>query len=149
MRLTRSAFPTSPWLTTESGSTTRGPLGRRRDLKLDIAIDELVEDTTVQALLPRYAGAGVCWSIPKQPGRTLVGIRVSGTRRLGHLLRQHLVNRVLVSHQRRRVRPQEHDLGVWVVPVGLLGLVVRIHGSVEIRAEVDEIGLPRMGVLED
>lgn len=32
-----------------------GPLGRRRDLKLDIATDELVEDTTVEALLPRYA----------------------------------------------------------------------------------------------
>jgi len=32
-----------------------GPLGRRRDLKLDIATDELVEDTAVRALLPRYA----------------------------------------------------------------------------------------------
>jgi predicted nucleotidyltransferase component of viral defense system len=31
-----------------------GPLRRRRDLKLDIATDELVEHTTVQALLPRY-----------------------------------------------------------------------------------------------
>jgi uncharacterized protein len=31
-----------------------GPLGRRRDLKLDIATDELVEDTTERALLSRY-----------------------------------------------------------------------------------------------
>jgi predicted nucleotidyltransferase component of viral defense system len=31
-----------------------GPLGRLRDLKLDVATDELVEDTTIQPLLPRY-----------------------------------------------------------------------------------------------
>jgi predicted nucleotidyltransferase component of viral defense system len=31
-----------------------GPLGRRRELKLDIATDELVEDSTVRVLLPRY-----------------------------------------------------------------------------------------------
>lgn len=31
-----------------------GPLGKRRELKLDIATDELVEDTAVRRLLPRY-----------------------------------------------------------------------------------------------
>lgn len=31
-----------------------GPLGRQRDLKLDIAADELVEDATTRALLVRY-----------------------------------------------------------------------------------------------
>lgn len=31
-----------------------GPLGKRRQIKLDIATDELVENTTVRALLPRY-----------------------------------------------------------------------------------------------
>lgn len=31
-----------------------GPLGKRRDLKLDVAVDERIEDTATQALLPRY-----------------------------------------------------------------------------------------------
>jgi predicted nucleotidyltransferase component of viral defense system len=31
-----------------------GPLGKRRELKLDIATDELVEETTSRTLLPRY-----------------------------------------------------------------------------------------------
>lgn len=35
-----------------------GPLGRRRELKLDIATDELVEDITTRALLPRYPDQG-------------------------------------------------------------------------------------------
>ena len=31
-----------------------GPLGKRRELKLDIATDELMEETTTRTLLPRY-----------------------------------------------------------------------------------------------
>jgi len=31
-----------------------GPLGKRRELKLDIATDDLVEETEIRALLPRY-----------------------------------------------------------------------------------------------